>query len=606
MPNPNSPNRDVFVIHTQEDNSLAAHVVQFLEGQGIQGWIRERDFPPDGDGGTAILAALASARIFVVIYSAAANESRIAQSEVLRALQSNKLIIPFRITQAPPVGSMELLLRRRYCISAVRAPLEPYLEELHRIIKPFANQRTNRSGPSISRTLPARAAILADRQSSLPSRESMGSIQAAISCPRITEAGVDGVLEVIVANQGQQILEVVEVELHGETLEAPGKEVIPDLSPGTQARLSFQFRPLVPGACVLHASIRGYDSVTKFAYHGSQPITVGGSGDETIVGNRRHGKELTQSHEPAEVTRATMTFTGSEEVAVPPTITLPEDFRIMPLTLDYAHSLDTEVVEKSQATLSIPFAFLGQRQDGSLLTLERLDDPSPLPHQNIRLSAKSAFVLGRSSEEADFLLWFWPRNEIHDAKTLRISKKQCTMSLEHGECRIRDTATASITTYEDIPLTEFVAVLKRRGTLNLSGTYRLEIIKTDSGNGAAPEISNLESWKGPISSGPQKASGSVSFKATSANVLPQHACWLLSEGTFGTSQANAVVIDLPGLAEIQGRFRHYQNCFWLENCADNDAVVIDNHILKPQSVVPLVTGKIIKLAGVRYFPRITA
>jgi hypothetical protein len=67
-----------------------------------------------------------------------------------------------------------------------------------------------------------------------------------------------------------------------------------------------------------------------------------------------------------------------------------------------------------------------------------------------------------------------------------------------------------------------------------------------------------------------------------------------------------LVIDLPGLAEIQGRFRHYQNCFWLENSVDNGAVVIDSHVVKPRAIVPLVTGKIIKLAGVRFLPRITA
>jgi hypothetical protein len=605
MPISNSPIRDVFVIHAEEDDSLGCQIVEFLEGHGIQGWIRNRDFPQDGERGSAILAAIAAARILVVIYSVAANESRAAQNEVLRGMETNKLIIPFRTTQLPPTGSMELLLRRRYCVSALRPPLEASLEELYRIIKPFVNQpRKMASGLPISRTLPARAAILAEPPSFTPAREPMGPFQAAIHSPRIAERNLPNEVELIVANQSQQILEEVEVELHGETLAAPGKEIIPDLSPGTQARLSFQFRPLVAGACVLHVSIRGYDSLTKFAYHGFQSLTISGSGEETIVagGARKASPAPAQDH--AEVTRATMTFARSEEAALP-TITLPDGFKPLPLSLDYAHSLDAEVVDKSQASLAIPFAFLAQREDGTLLTLERMDDGSPLPHQDIRISARPAFVLGRSREEADFLLWFWPRNEIHDARTVRISKKQCTLSLERGECRIRDTATASITTYEDVPLTEFSAVLKRRGTLNLSGNYRLEIIKIDPANGAVLDISNLENWKGPLSTDSPKASGCVSFKAASANVLPQSACWLLSEGTFGTSQANALVIDLPGLAEIQGRFRHFQNCFWLENSVDNGAVVIDNHVVKPRSLVPLVTGKIIKLAGVRFTPRIT-
>ena len=607
MPISKSTPRDVFVIHAEEDASLAASIVEFLEGHGIQGWIRDRDFPDVSERATALPHVLTSARIFVVIYSEAANDSRATQAEVQRALDSNKLIIPFRLSQVPPVGSMELLLRRRYCISALRPPLETSLEELHRIIKPFANQSRKNVivEASISRTLPARAAILAEPPSATPSREPMGPFQAAIDCPRVVEQGATGELEVIVANQGLKILEEVEVELYGETLSAPAKEIIPDLLPGTQARLSFSIQPLGPSVCVLHVSIRGYDSVTKFAYHGSQSLAVSGSGEQTIVASGVQGKPPALELHHAGVTRATMTFAHAEEEA-PPTITLPDNFKPMPLTLDYAHSLDAEVVDKSQSSLAIPFAFLGQREDGTLLTLERLDEPSPLPHQEIRINARPAFVLGRSREEADFLLWFWPRNEIHDTKTLRISKKQCTLVLERGECRIRDTATASITTYEDVSLTDTSAILKRRGVLNLSGNYRLEISKLDSAKGAPLSISNLESWKGPLSTDAAKASGCVSFKAASANVLPQSAVWLLSEGTFGTSQANALVFDLPGLAEIQGRFRYYQGCFWLENGVDNGAVVIDNHVVKAGTIVPLMTGKIIKLAGVRFSPRIRA
>src|ERR1700735_3704643 len=119
MPISNSSARDVFVIHAEEDASLAAIIVEFLEGHGIQGWIRDRDFPEASERATALPDALTSARIFVVIYSEAANASRAAQGEVQRALDSNKLIIPFRLSPVPPVGSMELLLRRRYCISAL-------------------------------------------------------------------------------------------------------------------------------------------------------------------------------------------------------------------------------------------------------------------------------------------------------------------------------------------------------------------------------------------------------------------------------------------------------------------------------------------------------
>src|ERR1700761_870267 len=119
MPFSKSLNRDVFVIHAEEDASLANLIVEFLEERGIHGWLRSRDFPEDDERATASFAAMASARILIVLYSTAANESRRVQAEVQRALESNKLIIPVRLTQGPPTGSLELLLRRRYCVSAL-------------------------------------------------------------------------------------------------------------------------------------------------------------------------------------------------------------------------------------------------------------------------------------------------------------------------------------------------------------------------------------------------------------------------------------------------------------------------------------------------------
>jgi len=176
--------------------------------------------------------------------------------------------------------------------------------------------------------------------------------------------------------------------------------------------------------------------------------------------------------------------------------------------------------------------------------------------------------------------------------------------LEKSECRIRNNATGSITTFDEMVLPQDDLAFKRRGTLTLSGNYRLEVIRMEPVDGAPLEISNLEKWKGPISGAFRKARGCVAFRPASPNFLPQRAVWLLSEATFGTSHANGVVLDLPGMAEIQGRFHYHENCFWLENIADNGAVVINDQVIKPRAIVPLMTGKIIKLAGVRFFPRV--
>jgi hypothetical protein len=599
--------RDVFIIHAPEDELFASGMVAYLESQGVKGWIRKRDFSTGSGDEERLRDALESSRIYLVVFSAFSNDSRAVQREIQQALESNRLLLPVRVGNVTATGSMELLMRRRYCVNATGQEKESAFAEVLRIIKPFANQQTAK-GPSettISRTLPARGSILRDASQAGIGREPTGPFQAAIKCSRVAELDAPVLVKLIVANQGTQLLELVEIELLGETLADCPKKAVPDLSPGTQARLSFELVPQREGPCVVRALIQGFDCLTKFAYCGCYNFQVSSSGEETIVGSKARVRRETPG-DLAEVTRNTMTFSREQEGAKPPTLTLEEGFEPLVLSLDYAHSIDAESVSKARSSLSIPFAFLGNRQEGTLLTLERMDAASELPHQEIRFSARPTFVLGRARDEADFLGWFWPRNEIHDAKTLRISKKQCTFSREGDECRIRNTATASVTSFEEQSLEIKDFIFKQRGTVNLSGSYRVEAIRMSPPPAKPVDISNLESWKGPAQARTSSLTGCVVFRPATAHVLPQLAVWIFSEAAFGTSQANALALDLPGLAEVQGRIHHLHGCFWLENVVGNGAVMVDDQIAKARSIIPIVAGKIIKLAGVRFYPRIQA
>src|SRR6266699_2284098 len=101
---------DVFISHSSTDKAVADAVCHRLEAAGIRCWIAPRDVLVGMDWDDAIVKAVVGAKIFIVIFSAAANGSRVVRNEVVAAVGANAIIFPFRIEQVMPSGGMELHL----------------------------------------------------------------------------------------------------------------------------------------------------------------------------------------------------------------------------------------------------------------------------------------------------------------------------------------------------------------------------------------------------------------------------------------------------------------------------------------------------------------
>ena len=100
------------------------------------------------------------------------------------------------------------------------------------------------------------------------------------------------------------------------------------------------------------------------------------------------------------------------------------------------------------------------------------------------------------------------------------------------------------------------------------------------------EIRNISLWAGPEGQ-IKTARGAVRFCPINTELAHHDAVWLFTDAAFGTSRSNPIVLDVPGLAEIQGRFHHHRGCFWLENRAANKAVSVNSQVLNPNEIVPL-------------------
>jgi hypothetical protein len=245
--------------------------------------------------------------------------------------------------------------------------------------------------------------------------------------------------------------------------------------------------------------------------------------------------------------------------------------------------------------LQIPGSFLNQSQKGLLLKLESIDAAASGPRE-IRFVARPSFSLGRAREEADFLTWFWPRSEANDQKTRRISKKHCILSIQGSKIQVRDNETSNRTALGGQELNAKEGEpLERRGIIRLAEIYSLDVTPFPSHAPDGPVIANLRNWSGPSTDTAPAIRGSVRFIPMTPQILPQNSTWLLTDGAFGTNRANPIILDVKGIAEIQGRFHYHLGGFWIESSVDNGAVHVNGTHLETGFIVPLVTGQTVKL-----------
>ena len=134
----------VFITHSSRDYKQSRAVVDVLEKNGIPCWISERDIGAGDNYGDAIVDAIESAKVMVLVFSANANNSDEIKKEIALASQRKLTVVPIRIEDATPSkafryelitrnwidcfpdwnGSMQTLVRRVSSIIGDAKPLD--------------------------------------------------------------------------------------------------------------------------------------------------------------------------------------------------------------------------------------------------------------------------------------------------------------------------------------------------------------------------------------------------------------------------------------------------------------------------------------------------
>jgi len=149
---------DIFISHSSEDKIIADSVTAALEQANIRCWIAPRDIRPGDSWGGAIVEAIESSRVMVVIFSANSNDSKQVMREVERAVQHDAVVVPFRIEDVQPTKDMEYFLSSTHWLDAMTPEMGEHLQKLsktvsHILEKPLDDKTAASAGKKAAKAL---------------------------------------------------------------------------------------------------------------------------------------------------------------------------------------------------------------------------------------------------------------------------------------------------------------------------------------------------------------------------------------------------------------------------------------------------------------------
>lgn len=125
---------DVFISYSSMDKNQIEVIAGKLEAAGISCWYAPRNIMPGQEWVGAINAAIEEAKIFLLVYTKNSNASRQVHNEVALAFNENKIMIPFRLSEAGMSSEIKYYLTRVHWLDCVDVSFEQATEQLQEYI----------------------------------------------------------------------------------------------------------------------------------------------------------------------------------------------------------------------------------------------------------------------------------------------------------------------------------------------------------------------------------------------------------------------------------------------------------------------------------------
>ena len=429
------------------------------------------------------------------------------------------------------------------------------------------------------------------------------SLAVSFNFNRIFVKGNPSTAEVRLENLSSLSVERVVLELHSSGLERPLTIKVPRIAPGQSVRRLLEIEPQRAGNMVLNITVQHQSDGETFNLRGETPLRVlqepSQQNNISIVVQDILNNSGTNAGLGADTGNVQISNLIGAGVIKDLNSLLDHTFdeNFCPVALEFDYSLSSRDLPRMAFSLRIPARFLPGVQSARTLWLI----PANKDALGLRLVAGERFTLGRSRADVDFLTWFWPRSTHNDEATRHLSKVHVIASARGGKLWLVDpgSSNGSRLDGERLPATGGLTFVER-ALLRLGDDYELEVWHVESATGGAPNVVNSSRWPGPMTRDLPSPIGAVRFTARNSEAAQWNAVWLLSDASFGRSRSNPVVLDLTGLAEVQGRFHHWRGSFWIEQAQANGAVSVDGQALAAGEIVPLVAGQSLRLGSTDY------
>ncbi len=121
---------EVFISYSTQNKLEADAVCAKLEELGIRCWIAPRNILPGTEWGEGIVEGIDQSRVMVLIFSGHSNKSPQVRREVDLAISKQRPVIPFRLENLSPTGSLVYCLGNTHWLDAFDPPLEQHISRL--------------------------------------------------------------------------------------------------------------------------------------------------------------------------------------------------------------------------------------------------------------------------------------------------------------------------------------------------------------------------------------------------------------------------------------------------------------------------------------------
>jgi TIR domain len=142
---------DVFISHSTRDKDATDAICGYLESHGIRCWVAPRDILPGNDWAEAIVDAIASSKLMLLVFSSNANTSSQINRELSVAANNDVPVIPFRIEEIQPSKKLQYYLSTPHWIDAIPPPVDNHLDFLATSIRGLLPPReeSTEKGPDV-------------------------------------------------------------------------------------------------------------------------------------------------------------------------------------------------------------------------------------------------------------------------------------------------------------------------------------------------------------------------------------------------------------------------------------------------------------------------